>query len=64
MAYVAYSNILSPNEALARIADYITSRGYQIVQPIIDDVDVYTQSSVDGKRFVFKDRISMGFYCL
>ena len=56
MAYVAYSNIESPNEALIRISEYITTRGYQIVQPIIDDVNVYDQSTVDGKRFVFRDR--------
>jgi hypothetical protein len=56
MAYVKYTNIQSPNEALIRISEYITDRGYQIVQPIIDDVNIYDQSTVDGKRFVFRDR--------
>lgn len=56
MAYVAYSNIETPNEALARISDYITTRGYQVVQPLVDDVNIYDQSTVDGKKFVFRDR--------
>ena len=56
MAYVAYTGIQTPNEALIKISEYITSRGYQIVQPIIDDVNIYDQSTVDGKRFVFRDR--------
>lgn len=56
MAYVKYQDLQTPNEVLLKMAEYIESRGYQIVQPVIDDVNIYDQSTVDGKRFVFKSR--------
>ena len=64
MAYVAYSNIMTPNEALMKIAEYITARGYTIVQSVVDDLNIYDMSSVDGKKFVFRDRTNTYFISL
>ena len=41
MAYVAYTNLSSPDSVLLAISQYITTRGYQIVQTYIDDTNVY-----------------------
>ena len=56
MAYVAYSNIKTPDEAIQYMYDYVVARGYQIVEPLSQDLNIYDMSSVDGKKFVFKDR--------
>lgn len=56
MAYVKYSGLTTPNEVLASISDYITSKGYQIIQPVADDLNIYQMDYSDGKRFAFQNR--------
>ena len=60
MAYISYTGLTTPNEVLGKIAEYITAQGYTVIQPLADDVDVYTKSNVDGKKFCFLD--STGTY--
>ena len=55
MSYVAYTNLKTPNEVIASMADYVTNQGYPIVQALADDVNIYDKSSSDGKKFVFTD---------
>ena len=55
MAYVSYVGLTNSNEVLEGIADYVTAQGYTIVQPLVDDLDVYTLSVNDGKKFCFQD---------
>ena len=55
MSYVAYTNLKTPNEVIASMADYVTNQGYPIVQTLADDVNIYDKSSSDGKKFVFTD---------
>lgn len=61
MAYVAYSNLRTPDEVITEMYNYIVSRGYQIVEALKDDLNVYDQSTVDGKKFVFMDRTNTYF---
>lgn len=56
MAFVKYTDLETPDEVLTKMAEYITSRGYTIIEPLKDDTNVYDRSSVDGKKFVFMDR--------
>ena len=56
MAFVKYTDLSTPDEVLTKMAEYITSRGYTIIEPLKDDTNVYDRSSVDGKKFVFMDR--------
>lgn len=56
MAFVKYVNLETPDEVLTKMAEYITARGYTIIEPLKDDTNVYDRSSVDGKKFVFMDR--------
>lgn len=56
MAFVKYTDLNTPDEVLTKMAEYITSRGYTIIEPLKDDTNVYDRSSVDGKKFVFMDR--------
>ena len=56
MAYVKYTDLETPDDVLTKMAEYITSRGYTIIEPLKDDTNVYDRSSVDGKKFVFMDR--------
>ena len=56
MAYVKYTDLETPDEVLTKMAEYITSRGYTIIEPLKDDTNIYDRSSVDGKKFVFMDR--------
>ena len=56
MAYVKYTGLETPDEVLTKMAEYITSRGYTIIEPLKDDTNIYDRSSVDGKKFVFMDR--------
>ena len=55
MAYVSYTGLATPDGVLAKIADYVTSQGYTIDKAYSDDLNIYDQSSVDGKVFAFKD---------
>ena len=61
MAYVVYDNLTSPNEVLEKMSEYIISRGYQVVEPLKDDTDIYKRDEVDGKKFVFMDRTQSYF---
>lgn len=61
MAYVKYTGLTSPDQVLAKIAEYVVSRGYNVVQDITDDLNIYDMSSVDGKKFVFMDRTNTYF---
>ena len=56
MAFIKYTDLNTPDEVLTKMAEYITSRGYTIIEPLKDDTNVYDRSSVDGKKFVFMDR--------
>ena len=56
MAYVKYTDLETPDEVLTKMAEYITSRGYTIIEPLKEDTNIYDRSSVDGKKFVFMDR--------
>ena len=61
MAYVKYTGLNNPNEVLEKMAEYVTSRGYTIVEKIKDDLNIYDMSSIDGKKFVFMDRTDTYF---
>ena len=43
MAYVKYTGLNNPNEVLEKMAEYVTSRGYTIVEKIKDVIpnDIY-----------------------
>ena len=56
MAYVKYTDLETPDDVLTKMAEYITSRGYTIIEPLKGDTNIYDRSSVDGKKFVFMDR--------
>ena len=56
MAYISYAGLETPDQVLAKMADYITTRGYNVVQALIDDKNIYDRSSYDGKKFVFESR--------
>lgn len=64
MAYVAYTNLHTPNEVLEAIADYVDGLGYTIVANCVDDLDIYQMSGSDGKKLVFYDRTHSYFYLL
>lgn len=61
MAYVAYANLENANQVLEKMAEYIVSRGFTIVQNVMDDTNIYDRSSVDGKKFVFMDKTNTYF---
>lgn len=56
MAFVKYTDLETPDDVLTKIAEYVTSRGYTVIETLKDDTNVYDRSSVDGKKFVFMDR--------
>lgn len=56
MAYVAYTGLTSPDEVIEAMADYITTRGYTVVQPLVDDLNIHDMASTDGKKFCFQNR--------
>ena len=56
MAFVKYGNLHNPNEVLEKMAEYVKSRGYTVIEDVKDDLNVYTMSNTDGKKFVFMDR--------
>lgn len=55
-SFVAYDNLRTPNEVLEKMAEYVEDKGYTIIQPLIDDLNIYDRASVDGKKFVFLDK--------
>lgn len=64
MAYKEYEHLSSPNEVLSAIADYVKSKGYEVVQDVIDDLNIYDRTATDGKKFIFKDKTKNYFICL
>ncbi len=61
MSYVAYNNLKTANQVIEKMAEYITSRGFTVVEALKDDLNVYDRSSVDGKKFVFMDKTNTYF---
>lgn len=64
MAYVSYTGLKNPNEVLSKMVEYIKSRGYEVVEDLKDDTNIYKRDSVDGKKFVFMDRTKNYFIYL
>lgn len=64
MPYVAYTGLKTPDEVLEAMADYVESRGYTIVQPVIDDLNVHDMGSTDGKKFCFQNKTGDYFITL
>lgn len=64
MSYVVYEGLSTPNEILEKMSDYITRKGYTIVQDLTDDSNIYDRSSNDGKKIVFQDRTNEYFISL
>lgn len=64
MAYVSYSGLATPNQVIERMADYIASIGLTMPQPLVDDLNVYDQSTTDGKKFAFRDATNEFFIML
>lgn len=64
MSYQVYNNLSTPDEILVKIAEYVSSKGYTILENAVDDLNVYDMSSSDGKKLVFKSRSSSYFYAL
>lgn len=64
MSYVVYEGLSTPNEVLEKMSDYITRKGYTIVQDLTDDSNIYDRSSNDGKKIVFQDRTNEYFVSL
>lgn len=64
MAYKKYEHLSSPNEVLSAIADYVKSKGYEVVQDVIDDLNIYDRTTTDGKKLIFKDVTKNYFICL
>lgn len=54
MAYVSYI-VNNPNELITKISEYVIAQGYEVVEPLMDDLNIYDMSTTDGKKFVFKD---------
>ena len=57
MPYVKYENLHNPNEVLEKMAEYIKTRGYTVINDIADDLNIYDMSTSDGKKFVFMEFI-------
>ena len=64
MSFQLYSNLTNPNDVLAVISSYVASRGYTVVADCVDDLNIYDQSSSDGKKLVFRSRNMNYFYIL
>lgn len=64
MAYISYPNLTSANEVIEAMAAYITSLSYTIVQPLVDDLNIYDRASTDGKKFAFQNRAGEYFIIL
>lgn len=61
MAYVAYKDLKKPNEVLEKMAEYIKSKGYTVVEDVTADLDIYEMSKTDGEKFVFMDKTNTYF---
>lgn len=61
MAFVSYTGLKTPNDVITKMAEYIISRGYSVVEPLTDDTNIYDRASVDGKKFVFLDKTNTYF---
>ena len=64
MSYQEYSNLATPNDVLLKIAEFVTAKGYSVVENAVDDLNIYNMSSTDGKKLVFRSRNSEYFYIL
>ena len=64
MAYKEYNHLSSPNEVLEAMASYIKEKGYEVVQDVIDDLNIYDRTTTDGKKLIFKDVTKNYFICL
>lgn len=64
MAYKEYNHLSSPNEVLEAMSSYIKDRGYEVVQDVIDDLNIYDRTTTDGKKLIFKDKTKNYFICL
>ena len=64
MAYKEYNHLSSPNEVLEAMASYIKEKGYEVVQDVIDDLNIYDRTTTDGKKLIFKDKTKNYFICL
>lgn len=64
MAYQVYNNLATPNDILLKIAEFVTAKGYSIIENSVDDLNIYDMSSTDGKKLVFKSRSANYFYIL
>lgn len=64
MAYISFSGLATPNKVLEKMRDYLITRGYTLVQPLIDDLNIYDMSYSDGKKLCFKDRTGDYFITL
>lgn len=56
MAYVAYAGLTQPNEVIEKMVTYIMSRGYNTVQTLADDLNIYDMASSDGTKYCFQSR--------
>lgn len=54
--FTAYPDLNTPNEVIEKMRDFVRSKGYDIVQNLADDLDIYDQSVIDGKKFSFLDK--------
>lgn len=61
MAFVKYANLNTADEVIAKMEEYVTSRGFTIIEALRDDTNVYDRSSIDGKKFVFMDKTNTYF---
>ena len=64
MAYKEYNHLSSPNEVLEAMASYIKEKGYEVVQDVIDDLNIYDRTTTDGKKLIFKNKTKNYFICL
>lgn len=54
--FTAYPDLNTPNEVIEKMRDFVSSKGYEIVQDLTDDLDVFEQAVSDGKKFTFLDK--------
>ena len=54
--YTAYPDLNTPNEVITKMRDFVASKGYEIIQDLTDDLDIFDKSVSDGKKFTFLDK--------
>lgn len=64
MSFVSYTDLSTVDEVMESIVDYISTLGYTIVQPLIDDLNIYDRASSDGKKFCFQNKTTDYFIVL